>query len=72
MRVDREGLLAEGGVEHHVGGLAADAGERLQFLAGARHCAAVAVEVDQVREIWKGASSADPLICCRFTKYFEE
>ena len=34
--VDREGLLAEGGVEHDVGGLAADAGQRLQLFAGAR------------------------------------
>ena len=27
VRIDRERLLAEGGVEHHVGGLAADPGQ---------------------------------------------
>ena len=39
--VDRHGRLAERDVEHHVGGLAADAGQRLQRLARARHLAAV-------------------------------
>ena len=27
VRIDRERFLAEGGVEHHVGGLAADSGQ---------------------------------------------
>ena len=36
VRVDRERLLAECRVEDDVGGLAADAGERLKLLAGAR------------------------------------
>ena len=31
--VDREGLLAERGVEHDVGGLAADPGQRLELVA---------------------------------------
>ena len=39
--VDRERLLAESSVEHDVGGLAADPGQRLQFLASARDLAAV-------------------------------
>ena len=39
--VDRERLLAERGVEHDVGGLAADAGKGLELFAGARHFAAV-------------------------------
>src|SRR4051812_40930282 len=30
VRVDRDGRLAEGGIQHHVRGLAADAGERFQ------------------------------------------
>jgi hypothetical protein len=33
--------FAEGHVEHHVGGLAAHAGQRFQGFAGARHLAAV-------------------------------
>ena len=33
MRVHRDGRLAEGDVEHHIGGLAADAGQRFQRLA---------------------------------------
>ncbi len=44
VRVDREGLLAEGGVEHDIGGLAADAGQLLELLAGARDLAAVLVD----------------------------
>jgi hypothetical protein len=44
MGVDRERLLAERGVEDHVGGLAADAGKRLQLLAGARDFPAEAVD----------------------------
>ena len=42
--VDRERLLAECGVEHDIGRLAAYAGQRLQLLARARHVAAVAVD----------------------------
>ena len=34
VRVDRERLLAERGVEHDVGGLAADSGQRLQLVRG--------------------------------------
>ena len=41
VRVDGQGRLAEGDVEHDVGGLAADARQRLQRLALARHLAAV-------------------------------
>jgi len=41
MRVDCECLFAEGGVEHHVGGFAADPGKRLQLLARSRHLALV-------------------------------
>jgi hypothetical protein len=33
MRVDREGLGAERDVHHHIGGLAADAGQLLQRVA---------------------------------------
>ena len=44
VRVDRERLLAERGVEHHVGGLAADAGQGLKVLARARHFAAMPVD----------------------------
>ena len=42
--VDGDGRLAEGHVHHHVGGLAADAGQRLQLLVGVRHLAAVALD----------------------------
>src|SRR5262245_44326448 len=41
VRVDRDGRLAEGDVEHHVRGLAAHPGQRLERLAGARDRAAV-------------------------------
>ena len=44
VRVDRKGLLAEGGVEDDVGGLASDAGERLQLFARLRDLAAVIVD----------------------------
>jgi hypothetical protein len=44
MRVDRERLLAERGVEHDVRGLAADTGQRLKLFAGARDLAAVAFD----------------------------
>src|SRR5262245_50718554 len=39
--IDRNGRLAEGNIEHHVGGLAPDPGQRLQRLARARDRAAV-------------------------------
>ena len=41
MRVDGDGRLAEGDVEHHIGGLAADARQGLQRLARPRHRAAM-------------------------------
>jgi hypothetical protein len=41
VRVDGDGRFAEGGVEHHVGGLAADAGQGFERGAVARHLAAV-------------------------------
>ena len=41
MRIDGDRGLAEGDVEHHVGRLAADAGQRLERRARARHLAAV-------------------------------
>ncbi len=44
MRVDGDGRLAKGGVEHHVGGLAADPGQGLQRVAVAWHLAAVLLE----------------------------
>ena len=44
VRVDRKGLLAERGVEHDVGGLAADAGQLLELFAGARDLAAMLVD----------------------------
>ena len=46
MRVDGDGRLAKGGVEHHIGGLAADARQRLQRFAVARHLAAMLLEED--------------------------
>ena len=39
--IDGNGRLTEGDVEHHIGRLAADAGQRLQRLARARHLAAM-------------------------------
>ena len=44
VRVDCEGLLAKCGVEHHVRGFPADAGERLKLLARAWNLAAVLVD----------------------------
>jgi hypothetical protein len=44
MRVDREGLLAEGGVEDHVGGLAADARQCLKLLASPWNVAAMMID----------------------------
>ena len=44
MRVDRERLLAEGRVQDDVGGLPADARERLKFFARAGHFAAMPVD----------------------------
>ena len=41
VRVDGQRRLAEGDIEHDIGGLAADARQRLQRLALARHLAAV-------------------------------
>ena len=41
VRVHRHGRLAEGGVQHHVGGLAADAGQAFQFFAGSGYFAVV-------------------------------
>ena len=41
VRVDRDRLRAERDVHHHVGGLAADAGQRLQRVAVGRHLAAM-------------------------------
>ena len=41
VRVDRDRRLAERGVQHDVRGLAADAGQRLERVAIARHVAAV-------------------------------
>jgi hypothetical protein len=46
VRVDRQRELAEGDVQHHVGGLAADARQRLERLASAWHLAAVLLEED--------------------------
>ena len=46
VRVDRDHRLAEGGVEHDVGGLASDARQRLERLAVARHLAAVLAHQD--------------------------
>ena len=40
MGIDRHGVLAKGHVEHDIGGLAPDAGQRLHLGAGARHLAA--------------------------------
>ena len=37
VRIDCDGRLAEGDVEHHVGGLAANARQRLQRLTGLGH-----------------------------------
>ena len=44
MRVNGESLFAERGVEHDIGGFAANAGKRLQFLARLRHFAAMLVD----------------------------
>ena len=44
VRVDGECLLAERRVQHDVGGLAADARQRLQLFAGPRDLAAVVVD----------------------------
>jgi hypothetical protein len=43
MRVDRDGRRAEGDVQHDIGGLAADARQRLERLARRRHFAAMRV-----------------------------
>ena len=44
MGVDREGLVAERGVEHDVGGLPADAGQCLKLLARPRDLAAMPLD----------------------------
>src|SRR5690606_14940824 len=41
MGVDRHHRMAESGVEYHVGGLAAHAGQGFQFFAGLRHLEAL-------------------------------
>ncbi|GAA4716112.1 hypothetical protein GCM10023325_10570 [Sphingomonas lutea] len=44
VRINRERFLPKGGVEHDIGGLAPDAGQRLQFVAGPRNRAAVVAD----------------------------
>src|SRR6266566_253823 len=44
MRIDRDGRLAERLVEHYVGALAPDAGQRLERFALARHLAAMPLQ----------------------------
>jgi hypothetical protein len=44
VRVDREGFLAERGIEDDVGGFAPDTWKRLQFLAGAGDLTAKTVD----------------------------
>src|SRR4051812_9129062 len=44
--IDRHRRLAERGVQHHVRGLAADAGQALERIAAARHLAAVLFQQD--------------------------
>ncbi len=44
VRVDREGLVAESGVEHDIGGLAPDTGQSLQIGALLWHLAAIVVD----------------------------
>ncbi|VXA85183.1 hypothetical protein AERO8C_20333 [Aeromonas veronii] len=46
MGIDGDGGPAKGGVEYHVGGLAADAGQGFQRFAILRHLAAVALQQD--------------------------
>jgi hypothetical protein len=46
MGVHRDRQLAEGDVQHHVGRLAADAGQRFERFPGARHLAAVLLDQD--------------------------
>ena len=46
VRVHRHRRLAKGHVQHHVGGLAAHAGQRLKLGAGAGHLAAVPLDQD--------------------------
>src|SRR6476620_12640494 len=62
--VDRHGGLAERGVQHHVRGLAADAGQALERLAAARNLAVVLIQHD-LRErdhvLRLGAEQADRL-----------
>ena len=44
MRIDRHGRLAEGGIEHDIGGFAPDAGQGLERVALSRHLALVKLE----------------------------
>lgn len=44
MGIDREGFLAERGVEHDIGRLAADAGKLLQLFPGGRDLAPMALD----------------------------
>src|SRR2546422_10358359 len=44
VRVHRDGRMAEGGVEDHVGRFRADSGERLERLAGLGHLPALALD----------------------------
>ncbi len=46
MGIDGDGGPAKGGIEHHVGGLAADAGQGFQCFAVFRHLAAVTLQQD--------------------------
>ena len=79
MRVDGEGLLAEGGIEDDVCRLAANAGKGLQFLATARNFAAEAVDqrlaerddvfrlgIEQADRLDRVAQLSSPssIICC--------
>ena len=47
--INRHRRLTKGHVEHHVGGLSADAGQGDQGLAAARHLAAVLLDQDATR-----------------------
>jgi hypothetical protein len=66
MRVDREGLLAEGGIEHDIRGLTADAGKLLQLFAGMRDPAAMPVDQGLAKQddvLGLGVEQADRLDC---------
>src|SRR3546814_10551836 len=61
--VHGNGRLAEPGVEHHVGGLAADAGQGYERFAGARHLAFV--QVEQIGRAHVGTPVTNAHIVCR-------